>query len=341
MGPRPSCFCDPQSSAIWLRKRERGEYDIHMPLYGVCMRRNLKISFAMVLAMSACVALASIVTAVQRFTDEAGVVLYTIDDDGIVSMFESRPGTDITLSVTRGTREQMQPQIADIAPQEVSAGTSTTLKIQGKNLIGATVKFSVPDIEVSPYLTKPKSVDLPIRVGANVPPGDVVLELTTPIGKTQWTFKVTELKIGGGAPTRRDGAGKQQTISTAAPASCPAGMVGVAAETGGFCIEIDRSYSGDVRKAEKACAMAGKRLCQAIEWQHACEQARGGHLSIKNIIGDWEWTGSYAKYDVQVQTGDRDLSDELKSVLLGKNDCQTPYLYPSWRSGPYPGRCCK
>jgi len=280
-------------------------------------------------------------SAVQRFTDEAGVVLYTIDDDGIVSMFESRPGTDITLSVTRGTSAQMQPQITEITPQEVSAGTSTTLKIQGKNLIGATMKFSVPGIDVSPYLTKPKSVDLPIRVGANVPPGEVVLELTTPIGKTRGTFKVTELKIGSGTPTRRESAGKQQTISTAAPASCPEGMVGVAAETGGFCIEIDRSYSGDVRKAEKACAMAGKRLCQAIEWQHACEQAKSNGLGLKNITGDWEWTGSYAKYDVQVQTGDRDLSDELKSVLLGKSDCQTQYLYPSWRSGPYPGRCCK
>jgi hypothetical protein len=235
----------------------------------------------------------------------------------------------------------MQPQITEITPQEVSAGTSTTLKIQGKNLIGATMKFSVPGIDVSPYLTKPQSVDLPVRVGANVPPGEVVLELTTPIGKTRGTFKVTELKIGSGSPVRRDGIGKHQTISTTAPTSCPEGMVGVAAETGGFCIEIDRSYSGDVRKAEKTCAMAGKRLCQAIEWQHACEQAKSNGLGVKNITGEWEWTGSYAKYDVQVQTGDRDLSDELKSVLLGKSDCQTQYLYPSWRSGPYPGRCCK
>jgi len=305
------------------------------------MRQSLQLHLAVFLLASVFTGLASSASAaVQRFTDEAGVVIYTIDDEGIVSMFESRPGTDITLSVTRGTREQMQPQITEITPQEVSAGTSTTLKIQGKNLIGATMKFSVPGIDVSPYLTKPKSVDLPIRVGANVPPGEVVLEVTTPIGKTRATFKVTELKIGSGQ-TRRDSTGKPQNLSPAAPASCPEGMIGVAAETGGFCIEIDRSYSGDVRKAEKACAMAGKRLCQAIEWQHACEQAKSNGLGLKNITGDWEWTGSYAKYDVQVQTGDRDLSDELKSVLLGKNDCQTQYLYPSWRPGPYPGRCCK
>jgi len=306
------------------------------------MRHNWHLQETVFLLVSVFAVVATpAVAAVQRFTDEAGVVLYTIDDDGIVSMFESRPGTDITLSVTRGTREEMQPRITEINPQEISAGTSTTLKIQGKNLIGANAKFSVPGIDVSSYLTKPQSVDLPVRVGANVPPGEVVLELTTPIGKTRGTFKVTELKIGSGSPVHRDGIGKHQTISTTAPTSCPEGMVGVAAETGGFCIEIDRSYSGDVRKAEKACAMAGKRLCQAIEWQHACEQAMSNGLGLKNITGEWEWTGSYAKYDVQVQTGDRDLSDELKSVLLGKNDCQTQFLYPAWRSGPYPGRCCK
>src|SRR2546422_8595104 len=78
---------------------------------GARMLHNVKISLAPVLAMSACVALVSLAdAAVQRFTDEAGVVLYTIDDDGIVSMFESRPGTDITLSVTRGTREQMRSE---------------------------------------------------------------------------------------------------------------------------------------------------------------------------------------------------------------------------------------
>src|SRR5256885_12956537 len=128
------------------------------------MLHSVKISLAAALALSGCVALvARADAAVQRFTDEAGVVLYTIDDDGIVSMFESRPGTDITLSVTRGTREQMQPQITEITPQEVSAGTSTTVKIQGKKLIGGSVKISVPGVDVSPYLTKPKSVDQPIR----------------------------------------------------------------------------------------------------------------------------------------------------------------------------------
>src|SRR5437870_12467620 len=109
------------------------------------MRYKLNISLAAVLMMSACVALPSPAdAAVQRFTDEAGVVIYTIDDDGVVSMFESRPGTDITLSVTRGTREQMQPQITELTPQEGTAGTSTPLTLQGKTLSGATTKCSVP-----------------------------------------------------------------------------------------------------------------------------------------------------------------------------------------------------
>src|SRR5437899_10559014 len=98
------------------------------------MLHNVKISLAPVLAMSACVTLVSLAdAAVQRFTDEAGVVLYTIDDDGIVSMFESRPGTDITLSVSRGTREEMQARITELTPQEIAAVTSTTLEVMGKN----------------------------------------------------------------------------------------------------------------------------------------------------------------------------------------------------------------
>src|SRR5437667_10756920 len=91
---------------------------------GARMLHNVKIWLAPVWVMSACVALVSLAdAAVQRFTDEAGVVLYTIDDDGIVSMFESRPGTDITLSVTRGTCVHIEPPTTEITPQEVPAGT--------------------------------------------------------------------------------------------------------------------------------------------------------------------------------------------------------------------------
>jgi hypothetical protein len=280
------------------------------------------------------------VAAKEMFQDEAGRLIYSIDDDGVVAMFESSPGIDITLSVTRGTRAEMQPKVTEVSPDTISAGTSHLLKIKGKNLIGATVKWSSPGIEMGPHATRPTILEIPLRVAPNVQPGEVAFQVTTPIGSTKAGLKITEMQIGGNShtPARRE-IDKRQKIPITAPSSCPAGMIGVAAESGGFCIEIERSLSGDIRKAEKACAMAGKRLCQAHEWQHACEQARSGGLALKSIIGDWEWTGSYAKRDVGAPNTDP--SEDLTSVLLGKSDCQTPYPYPSWRSGPFPGRCCK
>src|SRR3989441_10820256 len=87
-------------------------------------------------------------TGVQNFTDEAGQLLYSIDDQGIVSMFENSPGTDVTLSVTRGTRDQMQPQVTEVIPEAVPAGSFTVLKLRGKKLVGAAVKMSVPSLGV-------------------------------------------------------------------------------------------------------------------------------------------------------------------------------------------------
>src|SRR2546429_8990422 len=79
----------------------------------------------------------------ETFKDEAGRVIYTIDDEGMVSMFESSP-TDITLSVTRGTGEQMQPSLTEGIPNSVPVGNSSTLKLRGKNVVGAKSKMSVP-----------------------------------------------------------------------------------------------------------------------------------------------------------------------------------------------------
>jgi hypothetical protein len=280
----------------------------------------------------------SSVAAKELFKDEAGRLIYSLDDDGVVSMFESSPGIDITLSVTRGTRAEMQPKVTEVSPDTISAGTSHLLKIKGKNLVGATVKWSSSGIDMGPYAGKPTLIEIPIKVAPNEAPGEVRFHVETPIGRTEASLRITEVQIASESrmPVRRE-SDKRQTIPTTAPTSCPEGMVGVAAESGGFCIEVERSLNGDIRKAEKACAMAGKRLCQANEWQHACEQARNGSLPLKDIIGNWEWTGSYAKYDV----GTAYFSNELRSILLGKSDCQTQYLYPSWREGPFPGRCCK
>lgn len=279
------------------------------------------------------------VAAFQRFTDEAGVVIYTIDDDGIVSMFESRPGTDITISVTRGTREKMQPRITEVSPDAIPAGTSTVLKLKGENLVGGTVKFNVPGIDVKPYAGKAKSLDIPLSISGSVPLGEIILEVTTPIGSTTAKFKVTEFQIGGSGPTRRD-SGKQ-AVSTSAPTNCPEGMVGVGAERGGFCIEIDRSFTSDYRKSAQACAMKGKRRCDAAEWRTACEQAKEGKLPIKNMIGNWEWTGTEVVKDPPGEAADYGATGILTVIVLGQADCMTERYFETWKREDLEGRCCK
>ena len=118
-------------------------------------------------------------------------------------------------------------------------------------------------------------------------------------------------------------------VTTEAPSSCPEGMVGIAAERGGFCIEMDHTFSGDLRTAERACAMGGKRLCAASEWHQACDQAQNGRLTLKNMIGAWEWTSSIGS------------SRPLTSVLVGQGDCTAERNYQPWKSEVIPGRCCK
>src|SRR2546427_7029503 len=105
----------------------------------------------------------------QVFKDEAGEVLYTIDENGIVSMFENGPGTDITLSVTRGTREQMQPQITEVTPNAVAAGTYTIPKREGQKLVGAEGERSAPAIEGGAGAGKPQRLGRPAPV-AVLPP---------------------------------------------------------------------------------------------------------------------------------------------------------------------------
>ena len=281
-----------------------------------------------------------LVSASDTFKDEAGRIIYIIDENGAVSMFENSPGIDITLSVTRGTREQMQPQVTELVPESVTAGTNTMLRLKGKNLVGATVKFSEPGIEVGTYSGKPRSLDVPIRVPVEVAPGPVTVELSTPIGTTKSSFKVTDMKIGGTSPVKPDSAGKSG-ISTASPSSCPDGMVGVAAERGGFCIEVERTFTADFYKAEKACGIVGKRLCQAAEWRTACEEAATGKLPLKNMIGDWEWTGTQAIKEVPGEATDYGGTGQLTSVLMGKSDCKTERDYQVWRTENISGRCCK
>jgi hypothetical protein len=301
----------------------------------ICMRYNF-ILLAGMLVLAAFVGVGHS----ETFKDEAGRVIYIIDENGIVSMFENSPGIDITLSVTRGTIEEMKPQVTEVTPESVTAGTNALLKLKGKNLVGATVKLSVPSIEVEGYAGKPTSLDVPLRIPTNVPPGPVSVEVRTPIGNTKANFKVTEVKIGGGAPVRRE-TPVEQAVSTAAPASCPEGMVGVGAERGGFCIETDRTFTAEYRKAEKTCSVSGRRLCQAAEWRTACQEAALGKLPMKNMPGEWEWTGTEAIKEVPGQSTDYGGTGELRSILLGRSDCQSEREYQTWRSEIIAGRCCK
>lgn len=283
--------------------------------------------------------------AIQTFTDEAGQLLYTIDDNGMVSMFENSPGTDVTLSVTRGTREQMQPKVTEVLPHTVPAGTFTVLKLKGRNLVGASVKLSVPTIEVSPFAGKPKELDIPIQVPLDLPPGEVTVEVTTPIGRATAQFKTTEVRIGADEGIKREDVVKHSgqgyggdegvlTLPTKAPIKCPPGMVGVASEGGGFCIEVDRTFSGDFRKADLACAVNGKRLCMLSEWQAACEQAGTGKVALKNMKGEWEWT---AGFDILLD----DTQQDTRYFLMGQSDCTTQLGTMRLNAERFPGRCCK
>jgi len=312
------------------------------------MERPWKHLAAAILAASGIGLGVSPATAAQSFTDEAGQLLYTIDDSGIVSMFENSPGTDVTLSVTRGTREQMQPQVTEVIPEAVPAGSFTVLKLRGKNLVGATVKLSVSSIEVKAYTGKPKELDVPLQVPLDLSPGDVTIEVTTPIGRTTARFKTTEVQLGGSG-TRPDvithpsmGYGADEgarSIPTTAPASCPAGMVGVPSEGGGFCIEPDRAFVGSFRKAEQACAQADRRLCRLPELRAACELAQAGRLPLKNMIGEWEWTSTF-EILVDYSTYTEGAGD-VRYFLLGKADCQTKHTAFETDTRPYAGRCCK
>jgi hypothetical protein len=298
------------------------------------MRYNLQTVQGLILLIVLASSVGPVHGVQQAFKDDAGRVIYTIDDEDTVSMFENSP-TDLTLSVTRGTREQMQPQITDVSPQSIPAGSSSVLKLQGRNLVGAAVRVDVPGIEIAAYATKPRSLDLPITISLNVPPGPVTLGITTPIGQTTSSFHVREMQLGGGRTRKEDGTHDNPMTA------CPEGMVAVSAELGRFCIDIDRSFTGDYGAAEKACAKAGKRLCRVLEWQHACEQSKTRGLPLKNMIGAWEWTGSWDPYQYDPNLFAMDLTPDIKSLLIGKEDFEQKLSSPRWRAQVFPGRCCQ
>ena len=167
--------------------------------------------------------------------------------------------------------------------------------------------------------------------------------MTTPIGRTTARFKTSEVQIGGSG-TRPDvithpsmGYGADEgsgAIATTAPSSCPPGMVGVSSEGGGFCIEVDRTFMGDFNKADRACAITGKRLCMLSEWRTACEQAAAGKVALNRMKGEWEWT---AGFDILQD----DTQQDTRYFLLGKSDCTTQLGTMRINAEKFIGRCCK
>src|SRR5438128_11021179 len=113
--------------------------------------RHLTIICQTLLSAICLTCIAGEVSAKQTFKDEAGQLLYSIDDQGIVSMFENSPGTDVTLSVTRDTREQMQPQVTEVKTEAVAASSVSVLKLRCNDLLGATVKPNGPSIRRKAY----------------------------------------------------------------------------------------------------------------------------------------------------------------------------------------------
>ncbi len=279
----------------------------------------------------------------QDFYDEAGRLLYSIDAEGIVSMFETS-ALDTTLSVTRGTRETMKPRITEVSPPAIQTGTTTVVYFKGANLVGA--KFSTKQNGIKFGGTAPKatSVGVPIEVDQNVPLGSVTIEVSTPIGATAATLSVIEPQIDFAALARK----REPVYKEPAPGkpeSCPEGMVPIGSSIvglGGFCIEINETRRGDWVEVEKMCSNNFKRLCWAEEWELACKEQQKKELGLRNLLGEWEWTRNSETVPsgglgAEVMTENQD----WKAVVRGQKDCASRALKDPWLTGTRPGRCCK
>jgi len=279
----------------------------------------------------------------QDFYDESGQLLYSIDAQGIVSMFETS-ALDTTLSVTRGTRETMKPRITEVSPPAIQTGKTMVVYFKGANLVGA--KFSTKQSGIKFGGTAPKatSVGVPIEVDQNVPLGSVTIELATPIGKTTANLSVIEPQIDFAALARKREPDYKEPLP-GKPESCPEGMVPIGSSIvglGGFCIDINETRRGDWVEVEKMCSNNFKRLCWAEEWELACKEQQEKELGLRNLLGEWEWTRNSETVPsgglgAEVMTENQD----WKAIVRGKKDCASRDVKDPWLTGTRPGRCCK
>jgi hypothetical protein len=279
----------------------------------------------------------------EDFYDEVGRLLYSIDAQGVVSMFET-DALDNTLSVTRGNRESMQPQVTEVNPPSIQTGKITVVTLKGRNLIGAKFSSKVPGIKFGGSAPRATSVGVPIEVEGSVKLGPVTIELATPIGKTPVTLTVIEPQVDLAAALERKKEPVYREHGAGIPESCPEGMIPIASPKGGFCVDINETQSGDWVEVEKMCSYKFKRLCWAEEWELACKENQKSNLGLQNVFGGWEWTrnSESAAAGVLGSGGlDGTENEDWLAVVRGKEDCMSKSRKDPWLSGVRPGRCCK
>lgn len=277
----------------------------------------------------------------QDFLDESGRLLYSIDAQGVVSMYET-DALDNQLSVTRGTRESMKPRITEVFPPSIEPGKMTVVTFKGANLVGAKFSSSTRGIKFGGSAPRATTVGVPIEVDPSVKPGPVTISLTTPIGSVTTTFTVTQR--GGSLAARAEKNEPEfKAPSPGKPETCPEGMVSIGSATGGFCIDIKKTVEGDWFEVEKDCSFKFKRLCWAEEWELACKEDQKSSLGLKNMLGGWEWTRTSVYVAPGEQAGGKGAADneDWLAIIRGKESCTSSDKKDPGGGGTRPGRCCK
>lgn len=277
----------------------------------------------------------------EDFYDEIGRLLYSIDAQGVVSMFET-DALDNTLSVTRGTRDSMQPRIIEVTPPSIETGKITVVTLKGRNLVGAKFSSKVPGIKFGGSAPRATSVGVPVDVDGSVKLGPVVIDLTTPLGKASVSLTVIEPQIDLAALARKKEP-EYREFPAGQPESCPEGMISIASSKGGFCVDINETQTGDWVEVEKMCSYKFKRLCWADEWELACKENQKSGLGLQDLFGGWEWTrnSEYAAAGVEGSGGLDTENEDWLAVVRGKESCASKGRKDPWLSGTRSGRCCK
>ena len=277
----------------------------------------------------------------EDFYDEVGRLLYSIDAQGVVSMFET-DALDNTLSVTRGTRDSMQPRITEVSPPSIETGKITIVTLKGRNLVGAKFSSNTKGIKFGGSAPRAASAGVPIEVDGSVKLGPVTIELATPIGKTSVSLTVIEPQIDLAALARKKEP-EYREFPAGQPESCPEGMISVGSSKGGFCVDINETQTGDWVEVEKMCSYKFKRLCWAEEWDLACKENQKSSLGLQNLFGEWEWTRN-SEYAAAGELGSGGVvteNEDWLAVVRGKKDCASKDRRDPWLGGTRPGRCCK